>query len=126
MQVFIAMRSREEPVGQLAGFQSRHAQAQTGAPKTSFGCIGILEIRGGCPGLAQIGRFSQVTDELEIIGEKSGPNHADTRGHRPGMTVQKFFEGPFLIGRSRAVEMLAKQVLKLLHVKPQDTISVKS
>jgi len=59
-------------------------------------------------------RIPQVTDELEILGEKAGSHRANHRGQEPGVPIQTFPEGPLLILRKRAVEPLAKERPELL------------
>src|SRR5258708_487264 len=104
----------EQLVCQSAGLQTRYADSQSRSPEISFAGIRVLEICRAGLRLAQIRCFSQVADELEVLHEKVRVHLANQPRHKPGMWLQQLPECPvFILGRW-AVEMPAKQKVKLL------------
>ncbi len=98
--------------GQFSSFSARDAHSQDKAPKTKVRQICILKISRTCQRISQVGGLAQVTDKLEVLGEKVTLEPTHHWGHKTCVPIQTFPECALFIIRRRTFELLAKQRLE--------------
>jgi hypothetical protein len=101
-------------MGQPACFSARDSDSQVIAPETPLAQVHVPEIQQVHGSFLGIRGCAQITDELEILREKTRLQHPHHGGQQLGVPIQTLPEHPFFILRSWAIEPLAKKQMELL------------